>query len=177
MRLLNYSRLPFFIWLMILLACNNSQPEGEKANDNNVPASQSAKTSYLRMKINGQTWEADHELTGIVFPEGYNKAILIGGTKGPKDKYEQTFNLNLFNCNGVGEYMIETGNKDQCVVQLGNLSEEHYLYGNVMGFRMRVTISKASKSPEELEASFEGEMTGNAGDILKVTDGKFYYHE
>jgi hypothetical protein len=77
----------------------------------------------------------------------------------------------------VGEYLIETGNKDLSVVQLGNLSETNYLYGSMMGFRMRVNISKASQSPVELEASFEGEMTGNAGDTLKVADGKFYYHE
>lgn len=165
------------VFLLLLAACNNSQPAEGKAQKGDTPSAPSAKTNYLRMKINGQTWEADHELTGIVYPKGYNKAILIGGTKGPKDKYEQTFNLNLFNCNGVGEYLIETGNKDQSVVQLGNLSEAHYLYGNVLGFRMRVKITKATQSPEELEASFEGEMTGNAGDVLKVTDGKFYYHE
>lgn len=177
MRLFNYGRIPLIIWLMTLAACNNSQPATEKAVDKNATPGQSGKSSYLRMKINGKTWEADHELTGIVFPEGYNKAILLGGSKGPKDKYEQTFNLNMFNCNGVGEYLIETGNKDKSVVQVGNLSEEHYLYGSVMGFRMRVTISKASQSPAELEASFEGEMTGNTGDKINVTDGKFYYHE
>ncbi len=177
MRLFNYGRIPLIVGLMTLAACNNSQPATENAVDNNATPTQSGKSSHLRMKINGKTWEADHELTGFVFPEGYNKAILIGGTKGPKDKYEQTFNLNLFNCNGVGEYMIETGNKDQSVVQVGNLSDEHYLYGNVLGFRMKVIISKASQSPVELEASFDGELTGNAGDILKVTDGKFYYHE
>ena len=60
---------------------------------------------------------------------------------------------------------------------MGNLSEEHYLYGNVLGFRMRVTITKATKNPVELEATFEGELAGNAGDTLKVTEGKFFYHE
>ncbi len=177
MRLINYGPIPLFLWLMTLAACNNSQPAAEKIAGNKVPVSQSAKTSHLRMKLNGKAWEADHELTGIVFPEGYNKALLIGGTKGPKDKYEQAFNLNLFNCNGVGEYLIETGNKDQSVVQLGNLSEEHYLYGSVLGFRMKVTISKLSKTPVEIEAVFEGQMTGNAGDTIHITEGKFYYYE
>lgn len=177
MRLLNYSRIPLLIWLMTLAACNNSQPATEKVADTNTSASQSAKTSYLRMKVNGKTWEADHELTGIVFPEGYNKAILIGGTKGPKDKYEQTFNLNLYNCNGVGVYDIESGNKDGSEIQLGNLSEANYLYGNVLGFRMKVAISKLSKAPVEIEAVFEGQMTGNAGDTIHITEGKFYYHE
>jgi hypothetical protein len=165
------------VFLLLLAACNNSQPADEKAKKGDIPSAPSAKTNYLRMKINGQTWEADHELTGIVYPKGYNKAILIGGTKGPKDKYEQTFNINLYNCNGVGDYMVESGNKDLSAMQLGNLSETNYLYGNVLGFRMRVKITKATQNPVELEASFEGEMTGNTGDILKVTEGKFFYHE
>ncbi len=165
------------VFLLLMASCNNNQSADEKAKKGDSSSGQSAKTNYLRMKIDGRTWEADHELTGIVYPNGYNKAILIGGTKGPKDKFEQTFNMNLYNCNGVGEYLVESGNKDLSEVQLGNLSETHYLYGNVLGFRMRVKISKATKSPVELEASFEGEMTGNAGDIIKVTEGKFFYHE
>lgn len=161
----------------IVAGCNNPQTTDQQTGSGEVPVKDNRHENSLRMVINGKVWEADHEITGFVFPKGYNKAILIGGTKGPKDKNEQAFNLNLFNCNGVGEYLIETGNKDLSVVQLGNLSETNYLYGSMMGFRMRVNISKASQSPVELEASFEGEMTGNAGDTLKVADGKFYYHE
>jgi hypothetical protein len=159
----------------VFTACNNEPSPVEKE-----PGSATApvtSVNYLRMKVNGKDWVADHELTGIVYPEGYNQAILIGGTKGPKDKHEQAFSLNLYNINGPGAFTFESGNKDNNVVQMGNLSEEHYLYGNVLGFRMRVTITKATKNPVELEASFEGELTGNAGDTLKITAGKFYYHD
>ena len=175
MRLTILSVFLLLIAVTVFTACNNQPSTVAKEPGSATTPSPSA--NYLRMKINGKDWVADHELTGIVHPKGYNKAILIGGTKGPKDKYEQSFNLNLYNCNGEGDYIIESGNKDLSEVQLGNLSEAHYLYGNVLGFRMRVKITKATQSPVALEASFEGEMTGNAGDILKVTDGKFYYHE
>ncbi|WP_255155672.1 hypothetical protein [Ferruginibacter sp. HRS2-29] len=129
------------------------------------------------MKVNGTVWQADHEVTGIVHPNGYNNAILIGGKKGPKDKTEQTFNLNLYNAAGTGIFDFVSGNKDNSEVQLANLSDEKYLYGNVLGFAFHAKITRAEKNPTVLEASFEGVLTGNTGDSVKITDGKFYYHE
>jgi hypothetical protein len=127
--------------------------------------------------VNGVSWEADHEITAIFHPKGYNNAILIYGNKGPKDKSEQTFNLNLYNANGAGTYDIVGGNKDNSEVQLANLSTEHYLYGNVLGFSFRAQITKAGNNPTEVQASFEGVLIGNSGDSVKITEGKFYYHE
>ncbi len=102
---------------------------------------------------------------------------MIAGSKGPKNKDEQTFNIHLYNTEGPGTFQIQTGNPDLSVVQLGNLSPANYMYGNVMGFNMKVKVTKASTNPEEIEATFEGELNGNAGDVLQVTEGKFYYHE
>ena len=174
---MKFSKTPAILLFLLLAftASKNKQSNAVKETDTGTTPTSSA--NYLRMKINGQDWIADHELTGIVYPKGYNQAILIGGTRGPKDKHEQAFNINLYNVKGPGTFTFESGNKDNNVVQMGNLSEEHYLYGNVLGFRMRVTITKATKNPVELEATFEGELAGNAGDTLKVTEGKFFYHE
>jgi hypothetical protein len=133
--------------------------------------------NFLSMKVNGVAWVADHEITGIFHPKGYNNAIIIAGSKGLNDKAEQTFNLNLYNAGGTGIFDFAGGNKDNSEVQLANLSNEHYLYGNVLGFSFHAQIIKAGNNPTELEASFEGVLTGNAGDAVKITDGKFYYHE
>ena len=47
----------------------------------------------------------------------------------------------------------------------------------MMGFTMQVNLTKASTNPDVVEATFEGELKGNAGDVLKITEGRFYYHE
>jgi len=38
-------------------------------------------------------------------------------------------------------------------------------------------VTAASENPTHIEATFEGELTGNAGDELKITEGKFQYHD
>jgi hypothetical protein len=134
--------------------------------------------NHLSLRINGTEWKADSDLFGAFHPPGYKKALLIAGSKGPKDKNEQTFNLNLFNIEGPGTYTIKTGNADQSVVQLANLSPENFMYGSTMGFDLTVKVTKASSTPStSIEATFEGTLTGNAGDTLKVTEGRFSYSE
>lgn len=129
------------------------------------------------MNINGTPWIADHKIWGAFHPAGYNQAIVISGSKGPEDKQEQAFNLNLYYTPGPGTYRIAKGNSDNSVIQLVNLSPDNFLYGSVMGFDVKVTITKASANPTVIEATFEGEMSGNASDTIKITDGKFTYRE
>lgn len=160
-----------------ILACG-SKPQQE--NNNSTPATTESSPvagNSLTMKINGVEWKADNSIFGAFHPKGYNKAIIISGSKGPKNKDEQPFNINLYNVDGPGTYQIQTGNADLNVAQLANLSPQNYLYGSMMGFNLKVVITKASTGPDEIEATFEGELTGNAGDVLKITEGKFYYHE
>jgi hypothetical protein len=133
--------------------------------------------NYLTMKINGQEWKADHEIIGSFHPKGYDDAIIIAGSKGPKDKNEQTFNLTLYKTDGPGVFEIKSGNKENNIIQLAGLSEQQYIYGSMMGFNVKVNITKASNNPTIIEANFEGEMTGNASDKLILTEGQFYYHE
>ena len=165
-----------FLFLQIL-ACG-SKPATENAENTSVTASPtSSDVNALTMKINGVEWKADNSIFGAFHPKGYNKAIIISGSKGPKNKDEQPFNINLYNVDGPGTYQIQAGNADLNVAQLANLSPQNYLYGSMMGFNLKVVITKASTGPDEIEATFEGELTGNAGDVLKITEGKFYYHE
>ena len=131
----------------------------------------------MSMRLNGVEWKADNNLFGVVHPKGYNKAIMMAGSKGPKNKDEQPFNLNLFNANGPAVYHIKTGNPELSVAQLANVTRENFMYGSLMGFDLTVTVTKASKEPTEIEATFEGTLTGNAGDTLKVTEGKFSYRD
>lgn len=167
--------------LAALAACGGSSPAPASA-----PAGQSAPAAsagsgggpnVLTMKINGRDWTADGEVFGAFHPPGMNKAIVVSGTRGPKDKTEQAFNLNLYNADGPGTYAIATGNADQSVVQLGNLTPENFLYGSMMGFTLEVVVTTARSNPTVIEATFSGEMKGNAGDTLAITDGRFVYRE
>lgn len=133
--------------------------------------------NYLSMQINGSEWKADNEIDGLFHPNGYDNAVMISGTKGPKDKNEQAFNLTLYNINGPGVFEIKDGNKENSVVQLAGLSEQNYFYGSMLGFNVKVTVTKASSNPTAIEASFEGELMGNAGDKINITNGRFYFHE
>ena len=160
--------------LLSIFACSNS---GDASQAVATASAGSAAENHLSLKINGELWEADHEVFGAFHPNGYNDAIIISGTKGPKDKYEQAFNINLYGVPGPGEYHITTGNPELSVGQIGNLSEAHFLYGNMFGFDLKVTVTKASKNPDVVEATFEGTMTGNAGDVITITEGKFAYQE
>ena len=163
--------------LLQILACG-SKPQQENTTATPATITDPAPAgNRLSMKINGVEWKADNEIFGAFHPKGYNKAIILAGSKGPKNKDEQPFNINLYNVNGPGTYQIQTGNPDLNVAQLANLSPQNYLYGSMMGFNLKVVITKASTGPDEIEATFEGEMTGNAGDVLKITEGSFYYHE
>ena len=133
--------------------------------------------SMLTMKINGREWTADNDIYGAFHPKGYDKLILIAGSIGPKNKDEQAFNINIYNTTGPGVYNFKTGDKDHRIAQLANLSPEKYLYGGILGYDMKVSVTKATSNPTVIEAIFEGTLNGNASDIMKITDGKFYYHE
>lgn len=165
------------ILCLLLIACgNNSGQSGNVANaatEANKPAAE----NFLSMKINGVEWKADHSIWGAFHPKGHHKVVMISGSKGPKDKNEQPFNINIYNADGPGVFQFQDGNPDFSVAQLANVSLENYIYGSMMGFTMKVNLTKASTNPDVIEATFEGELKGNAGDVLKITDGKFYYHE
>lgn len=161
----------------LLSGCQTSThttPLAEKSQNSTAATTEG---NSLTMKVNGTIWKADHDIMGFVDPKMYPNAILIAGNKGPKDKFEQTFNLNIYNAVGKKTIDFKDGNGDHSEVQLANLSETNYLYGNVLGFTFHVNILKAVKSPVQLEVEFHGDLIGNAGDTVHITEGKLYYHE
>ncbi len=159
------------ILLLTFVSCINSQ----KSSDNNQPPKPSFSGNFLTMKINGKEWSADHGIFGAFHPKGYDKVIIIAGYSGKKDKTEKTFNINIYQTDGPGLFSFTQGNKALSVAQMGNWSEQDYLCGSMMGFDMKVHVTKATNS--EVEATFSGTLTCPSGPTLVITDGKFYYHE
>lgn len=165
--------------LALLLACGNNagQPlsSAATASAEAMPHGKS-KENHLSMKINGVPWQADNDIWAAFHPLGYDGAVLMAGSKGPKDKDEQAFNINLFGAEGPGEYQVVSGNPTNSVAQMGNLSARDYLIGGlVLPHDLRVKLTKASEG--EVEATFEGQMTSISGEVMLITEGKFYYAE
>jgi hypothetical protein len=172
-------RFLFSITLFALLigSCSSKNEAGTAGEPTAHAATTSAKENYLSMKINDVEWVADHDVFGAFHPKGYNNAIIIAGAKGPKDANEQAFNLNIYNTEGPGTFNFQHGNTDLSVAQMGNWNPENFICGSMMGHDMQVKVTTASTKPDVIEATFEGVLTCNTGEVLKVTDGKFYYHE
>lgn len=158
---------------LFVLSCSSKSESGTSGGIKESGAGQ----NHLSMKINGVYWVADHDVFGAFHPKGYNNAIIIAGSKGPKDSNEQAFNINLYNAGGAGTYHLVTGNPDLHVAQISNWSTENFLCGSSMGFDLRVLVTSASTQPDLVEATFEGKLICNTGEELQVTEGKFYYHE
>ncbi len=163
--------------VLLILSCNDksgSSTIGESITKASVVTSVE---NHLRMKINGAEWVADHGIFGAFHPKGYNKAIIIGGSKGPKNESEQVFDINIYNTEGPGTYNFHDGNPELSAAQMANWSTETFLCGSMMGHNMHVNVSKASTNPAVIEATFEGNLTCNSGEVFHLTDGTFYYHE
>jgi len=157
-----------------LLSCDRAGTP-TAANSVSAPARISANT--LSLNIDGTPWTGDHDLFGAFHPAGYDRALLIGGSHGPKDRHEQVFTLNLYGIDGPGRYEIKTGNASASVVQIANLSSERYLAGSLLGFDFVVDVRTVSHTPTVIDASFSGTLTANDGSELKISDGQFSYRE
>jgi hypothetical protein len=127
----------------------------------------------LSMQVDGVPWSADHDVFGAFHPAGYEQALIVAGSFGPKDANEQGFNLNLYRIGGPGRYTVRSGNAEGHVAQLANYSAERYLAGGPFGFDVQVDVIAAS--PERIEVRFAGTLTANDGTRLTLSDGHFVY--
>lgn len=164
----------YILSIFLLVSCSNNN---KQASGTSSDKPSNTENNYLTMKINGVEWTADNNIFGAYHPKGYNKVIMISGSKGKKDKNEIPFNINIYNTKGPGEFTFSQGNKDLSVAQIANWSAEEFICGSMMGFDMKVNVTKASSNPDIIEASFSGVITCNTDRTMNITDGKFYYHE
>jgi len=143
-------------------------------------AAPKAQGNQLRLTLDGKPWQADREFFGSFHPPGMDRAVLMAASLGPKDKHEQTFNLNLFGVTGPGRYTA-SGNTlslkgiSSSQIQLANLSEQRYLVGGPFGYTVEIELLHAGGGT--IEARFEGRMTASDGQELRVSDGYFFYRE
>ena len=134
----------------------------------------------LRMTIDGKLWQADREFFAAFHPPGYDRAVLMAASLGPKDRNEQAFNLNLFGVAGPGKYQA-SGNTLSAkgvmssAIQLANLSPTNYLVGGPFGYAIEVELLQADA--QTVEARFHGSMGASDGSTLQISDGYFFYRQ
>lgn len=168
---MKYKLIPAFLMMLLNISCSK-----EQSSDKN----------HLSFKIDGTTyWESDadeifgsYHLSEAIGP----KIINIAGAKG-SGATQQAFNINLFNTDKEGAYTVNipngsTAGTNQNVAQLANLTASNYLCGGTLqGNQLTISITKVSKSPQIVEATFSGTMQCVEGNIISVTEGKFRYQE
>jgi hypothetical protein len=174
-RIRRAARALLLLTCLISSGCDKSVAPASDATAASPVAVPSA--NQLSMTIDGVPWVADQNLFGAFHPAGYDRALIIAGSLGPRDANEQTFNLNLYANPGPGHYRITQGNAQASVVQIANLSRERYLAGSVLGFDFDVNVLKAQSTPTVIEATFAGTLTVNDGSVLTIADGRFAYRE
>jgi hypothetical protein len=167
---MKYKLIPAFLMMLLNISCSK-----EQSSDKN----------HLSFKIDGTYWESDadeifgsYHLSEAIGP----KIINIAGAKG-SGATQQAFNINLFNTDKEGAYTVNipngsTAGTNQNVAQLANLTASNYLCGGTLqGNQLTISITKVSKSPQIVEATFSGTMQCVEGNIISVTEGKFRYQE
>lgn len=161
--------------LVILTSCSSCSKDKKATTGKN----------HLSFKIDGVYWESDvNEVFGSYhFSDALGpKLINIAGAKGT-GAAQKAFNINLFNTDKEGAYTVNipngsTAGTNQNVAQLANLTASNYLCGGTLqGNQLTISITKVSKSPQIVEATFSGTMQCVEGNIVSITEGKFSYHE
>lgn len=163
----------FLLAAIAFVSCSNTTNENSANYESKETIAKNV--NILSMKLDGKLWEADNEIFGAFHPKGYNKAVIISGSKGPKNKDEVPFNINLYNVDKEGTYTIKTNDPNNSVVQIANMNKDEFLCGSMMGYNLTVILKKCSDNPTIIEASFEGEISCNTDRKIKITEGKFYY--
>lgn len=167
-----------------LTACDRAAPPAV-ADRASLPATAPAvtapaATTQARLRIDGQPWQADREFFTAFHPPGLDKAVLMAASRGPKDKHEQTFNLNLAGVTGPGTYAAKGDTMSVqgtlgSAFQLANLSESRYLVGGPLGFDLQIEVLQAGAGV--VEARFHGSATASDGGTVKIEDGYFLARE
>lgn len=168
-----------FLWTYV--ACSHSQKPTDLKNQE---VSHSSGKNFLTMKIDGKEWSADRDVFGSYhFNESLGPGLInMAGVKG-EAPHDQPFTINLYNTTGPGEYVVNIAEGAQAtlyenVCQLAQLTQTNYVCGGALQkSQMNITIKKATKNPQMVEATFNGTMTCVEGNTLTITEGSFYYHE
>ncbi|HNR91309.1 MAG TPA: hypothetical protein PKO41_02680 [Dokdonella sp.] len=165
--------------LAVLAGCGSPAPPAAATTPTPVagttPAAEPRDAAPLRMRIDGAEWVAAHDVFGAVHPTGYDRAILIAGSRGGRNANEQAFNLNLFGIDAPGRYRVTSADPATGAAQIANLDAQRFLAGNLFGYDVTVDVVRLSKNPDRIEARFSGTLTANDGSKVELSEGQFVY--
>ena len=164
---------------LLLVSCGTSGRDTAATPASGAAAGVAAPVAAnaLHLKIDGREWHADRAIEARVHPPGFDRMLMVSGSFGPKDRNEQTFNLNLAGVEAPGRYAIKGGDVVGSAIQLANLDPGRYLIGGALGADVVVEVTTLQRAPVVVEGTFSGTMTANDGTALRVEDGRFSYRE
>ena len=136
-----------------------------------------AHANAISLRVDGREWQADRAIEAMLQPPGFDRMLMVSGSFGPKDRNEQTFNLNLAGVEAPGRYAIKGGNVVGSAIQLANLDPARFLIGGALGSEVVVEVTALQRAPVIVEGRFSGTMTANDGTALRIEDGRFSYRE
>lgn len=162
----------------LLLAACSRQTAPAAATTTAATSSEAAarEPNRLELRLDGRPWHADRAIEAIVGAAGFDGMLMLSGSFGPKDRDEQTFNLNLTGVRGPGTYHVR-GSGVVDAVQLANLSAERYLVGGALGADVDVVVRTLQRDPLRVEATFSGTLVASDGQRLRLEDGHFSYRQ
>jgi len=119
------------------------------------------------MRIDGVEWTAAHDVFGAVHPTGYDRSILIAGSRWDKNANEQAFNLNLFGINRPG--VPGDPNLDRSLCRVVFQPESGAAAGRQrVQLDLKVEPRSFSKDPDRIEARFAGTLSASDGTQIEL---------
>lgn len=174
MKIPKVTRLLLGATALVLAACteNDAAPAATPASTvAQAPAVVGAAGNIVRMKIDGVEWSADRDYFCAVHPPGYDRAVIVGASLGPKDSNEQAFNLLIGAIDAPGSVHLSGPLSPTQAIQLANLDPSRYLNGGALGFDVRLDLLAMVRDPVTVEARFEGTLNSSNGGVLKISEG------
>lgn len=176
---------PAILGLLAVAGLSSCSDSGTPSGSTSSAATTTATTApvavsdkaVLRMQIDGKPWAADQAIEAMVHPPGFDRAVLINGSLGPKDANEQAFSIMLLGVDEPGPHHLTSSKPERGVIQVSNLSASRYLAGNVLGYDVTVELVRYSAQPLLVEARFSGSLTASDSSTLAIRDGYFRYAE
>lgn len=136
--------------------------------------------NFLSFKVNNVLWESDEdEVWGSYHAnESFgNRLLQITGGKG-EEPNDASFIINISETDAEDTYTFNQDNVVFSSAQLMQPLESDLLCGGgAYDYDFTVVVTKVSKTPQIVEATFNGTMSCSSRGVVNITDGKFYYHE
>ncbi len=150
---------------LLLSACG-------KDDDNTNPTS----GSYVKMKINGRSWEASsNAVAGLSVIDGVTNATIIG--KANFEGQESVISIIFSTAEGITEDTYDLSDSDDAAASVTKIDGKTYMmmsFSPTTSCVVNITGIQTVGGIKKIKGTFSGKFLGPApGDYITITDGEF----